>query len=103
MFEVQGGSTCGPSTLWRSEVAVPMVRRCFSRGCSVSLVVTPGRDVTLVASACVDSAGSAGVVFGLTRVMVEAFSLFRCFVVLCSRSMGGGVTFRVPGGGPGGR
>ncbi|MQL73000.1 hypothetical protein Taro_005347, partial [Colocasia esculenta] len=28
--------------MWRSEVAVPVVRRCFSRGCSVSLVVTPG-------------------------------------------------------------
>ncbi|MQM20520.1 hypothetical protein Taro_053541 [Colocasia esculenta] len=39
---VQGGSVCGPSTLWRSEVAVPMVRHSFSRGCSVSLVVTPG-------------------------------------------------------------
>ncbi|MQL68205.1 hypothetical protein Taro_000484 [Colocasia esculenta] len=36
------GSTCGPSTLWRSEMAVPMVRRCFSHGCSVSLMVTPG-------------------------------------------------------------
>ncbi|MQL85081.1 hypothetical protein Taro_017598, partial [Colocasia esculenta] len=30
-----------------------------------------------------DSAGSAGVVFGLTRVVVEAFIYFRCFVVLC--------------------
>ncbi|MQL81726.1 hypothetical protein Taro_014193 [Colocasia esculenta] len=26
MSEVQGGSACGPSTLWRSEVAVPVVR-----------------------------------------------------------------------------
>ncbi|MQM20595.1 hypothetical protein Taro_053619 [Colocasia esculenta] len=40
--EVQGGFACRPSTLWRSEVAVPVVRRCFSRGCSVSIVVTPG-------------------------------------------------------------
>ncbi|MQL87962.1 hypothetical protein Taro_020514 [Colocasia esculenta] len=77
--EVQVGSACGPSTLWRSEVAVSVVRRCFSHGCSVSLVVTP------VASACVDSAGSAGVIFGLTRVVVEAFLCFHCFVVLCGR------------------
>ncbi|MQM06270.1 hypothetical protein Taro_039092 [Colocasia esculenta] len=40
--EVQGGSVCGPSTLWRSEVVVPVVRRSFSLGCLVSLVVTPG-------------------------------------------------------------
>ncbi|MQM07899.1 hypothetical protein Taro_040744 [Colocasia esculenta] len=40
--EVQCGSACGPSTLWRSEVVVPVVRRCFSRGFLVSLVVTPG-------------------------------------------------------------
>ncbi|MQM06144.1 hypothetical protein Taro_038964 [Colocasia esculenta] len=39
---MQVGSTCGPSTLWRSEVAVPVVRRCFSHVCSVSLMVTPG-------------------------------------------------------------
>ncbi|MQM19108.1 hypothetical protein Taro_052108 [Colocasia esculenta] len=45
---------------------MPMVRRCFSRGCSVSLVVTP------VVSACVDSAGSADVIFGLTRVVVKS-------------------------------
>ncbi|MQM23242.1 hypothetical protein Taro_056305 [Colocasia esculenta] len=30
-----------------------------------------------------DSAGSSGVVFGQTRVVVEAFLSFRCFVVLC--------------------
>ncbi|MQM10823.1 hypothetical protein Taro_043721 [Colocasia esculenta] len=41
MFEVQGGSACGPSTLWRSEVVVLVVRHSFSRGCSMSLVVTP--------------------------------------------------------------
>ncbi|MQM14662.1 hypothetical protein Taro_047596 [Colocasia esculenta] len=40
--ELQGGSACVLSTWWRSEVAVPVVRRCFLRGCSVSLVVTPG-------------------------------------------------------------
>ncbi|MQL93864.1 hypothetical protein Taro_026502 [Colocasia esculenta] len=52
-----------------------------------SHVVAPvfRRGVTLVASACVDSAGSAGVVFGLTRVVVEAFLYFCCFVVLCGR------------------
>ncbi|MQM01031.1 hypothetical protein Taro_033779 [Colocasia esculenta] len=32
-----------------------------------------------------DSAGSAGVVFGLTRVVVEAFLYFCYFLVLCSR------------------
>ncbi|MQL81363.1 hypothetical protein Taro_013818 [Colocasia esculenta] len=37
--EDQSGSACGPSTLWRSEVAVPVVRGSFSRGCSVSLVL----------------------------------------------------------------
>ncbi|MQL98788.1 hypothetical protein Taro_031502 [Colocasia esculenta] len=31
------------------------------------------------------STGSARVVFGLTRVVVEAFLSFRCFVVLCGR------------------
>ncbi|MQL79933.1 hypothetical protein Taro_012365, partial [Colocasia esculenta] len=36
-----GGSACRPSTWWRSEVAVPVVRQCLSRGYSVSLVVTP--------------------------------------------------------------
>ncbi|MQM12535.1 hypothetical protein Taro_045454 [Colocasia esculenta] len=41
-WRVNGGSSCGPSTWWRFEVAVPVVRRCFLRGCSVSLVVTPG-------------------------------------------------------------
>ncbi|MQL75709.1 hypothetical protein Taro_008098, partial [Colocasia esculenta] len=35
----------------------------------------------VVASACVDSAGSAGVIFGLTQVVVEAFTLFP---LLCS-------------------
>ncbi|MQL89744.1 hypothetical protein Taro_022324 [Colocasia esculenta] len=32
-----------------------------------------------------DPAGFAGVVFGLTRVVVEAFLCFHCFVVLCGR------------------
>ncbi|MQM07193.1 hypothetical protein Taro_040030, partial [Colocasia esculenta] len=32
-----------------------------------------------------DSAGSAGVVLRLTRVVAEAFLYFRCFVVLCGR------------------
>ncbi|MQM12268.1 hypothetical protein Taro_045184 [Colocasia esculenta] len=97
-----GGSACGPSTLRRSEVAVPVVRRCFSHGCLVSLVVTPGCSFLTswrsgMLGACVvrlwshvvapvfrellclggcmprccfrivfDSAGSVGVVFGLT-------------------------------------
>ncbi|MQL78384.1 hypothetical protein Taro_010814 [Colocasia esculenta] len=86
-----GGSAYGPSTWWRSEVAVPVVRRCFSHGCSVSLVVTPGwsfptswvRDV----GACVVRLWSHVVapvflVFGLTRVEVEAFILRRW--ALCS-------------------
>ncbi|MQM16524.1 hypothetical protein Taro_049482 [Colocasia esculenta] len=36
----------------------------------------------LFASACVDSAGFAGAVFGLTRVVVKAFLSFRCFFLL---------------------
>ncbi|MQL94012.1 hypothetical protein Taro_026662, partial [Colocasia esculenta] len=47
---VQGGSACGPSTWWRFEVAV----------------------VVLLLHVF-DSAGSAVVIFGLTRVVVEAF------------------------------
>ncbi|MQL82299.1 hypothetical protein Taro_014770 [Colocasia esculenta] len=42
MPEVQGGSACGPSTLWRSEVAVPGGETSFSLGCLVSLRVTLG-------------------------------------------------------------
>ncbi|MQL82970.1 hypothetical protein Taro_015458, partial [Colocasia esculenta] len=84
------GYAYGLSTLWRSEVAVPVVRRCFSHGCSVSLVVTPGCSFLtswrfgmlgacvvrlwshvvapgFLASACVDSTGSMGIVFILTR------------------------------------
>ncbi|MQL67740.1 hypothetical protein Taro_000015 [Colocasia esculenta] len=42
-----------------------------------------GHGITVVASAFVHSAGSAGVVFGLTRVEVEAFlALLLCRVVL---------------------
>ncbi|MQL75031.1 hypothetical protein Taro_007406 [Colocasia esculenta] len=40
---------------------------------------------TLLLPHVFDSAGSAGVVFGLTRVVVEAFLSFRCFVVPCGR------------------
>ncbi|MQL72512.1 hypothetical protein Taro_004836, partial [Colocasia esculenta] len=36
-----GGSACGPSTLWRSEVAVPGGETSFSHGCLVSLGLTP--------------------------------------------------------------
>ncbi|MQM17564.1 hypothetical protein Taro_050536 [Colocasia esculenta] len=109
---VQGGSACGPSTLWRSEVVVPVVRHSFLLGCSVSLMVTPGcscptlwrsgmlvlvlrlwslvvapvfRELLVLAGLpphVVDSVGSAGVVFGLARVVVEAFLCFRCFFLL---------------------
>ncbi|MQM08605.1 hypothetical protein Taro_041462 [Colocasia esculenta] len=131
--EVQGGSACGPSTLWRSEVVVPVVRHYFSRGFLVSLVVTPGCSFptlwrsrmlvlcreTLVslgrsgvpraplsrrvcAKVCFrivfDSTGSAGVMFGLIRVVVEAFLCFHCFVVLC---VGGSTTFGGPWRGSG--
>ncbi|MQM17278.1 hypothetical protein Taro_050247 [Colocasia esculenta] len=36
-----------------------------------------------------DSAGSAGVVFGPTLVVSRGVTLFRCFVVLCSRCFRG--------------
>ncbi|MQM09569.1 hypothetical protein Taro_042446 [Colocasia esculenta] len=74
--EWTGGSVYGPSTLWRSEVAVPVVRRCFSHGCSVSFVVTSGCSVptswrygmlVLLLAHVFDSVGSVGVIFGLTR------------------------------------
>ncbi|MQL86659.1 hypothetical protein Taro_019211, partial [Colocasia esculenta] len=61
------------------EVVVPVVRRCFSRGCSVSLVVTLGCSFSTSWSGCVprccfhilfDSAGSAGVVFGTTLFLL---------------------------------
>ncbi|MQL99006.1 hypothetical protein Taro_031724 [Colocasia esculenta] len=112
------GSACGPSTLWRFEVAVPMVRRSFSHGCSVSLVVTPGCSFPtswrsgmlgacvvrlwshvvasvfcelLCLSGCMprccfhivfDSAGSVGVMFGLTLVVGRGITLFCCFFLL---------------------
>ncbi|MQM23768.1 hypothetical protein Taro_056838, partial [Colocasia esculenta] len=65
-----GCSACGTSTWWRYEVVVPVVGRCFSRGCSVSLVVTPGCSFLTSWSffrMCFDSAGFAGVMFGLTQ------------------------------------
>ncbi|MQM05869.1 hypothetical protein Taro_038690 [Colocasia esculenta] len=61
--EVQGGSACRPSTLWRSEVAMPV--------CSMSSVVL---------AVCAE-----GVMFGMTWVVVKAFLCFHCFVVLCGR------------------
>ncbi|MQM22834.1 hypothetical protein Taro_055892 [Colocasia esculenta] len=73
MAKVQGGSAYGPSTWVEVRGGRACVRCSFSRGCSVSLVVTP------VASVCVDSAGSAGVVFGLTQVVVVA--------LLCSAAL----------------
>ncbi|MQL94737.1 hypothetical protein Taro_027394 [Colocasia esculenta] len=50
--EWTGGSACGPSTLWRSEVAVPVV---CAEGC-FHIVLT--------------SASSTGVVFGLTQFLL---------------------------------
>ncbi|MQL78181.1 hypothetical protein Taro_010610 [Colocasia esculenta] len=88
-----------------------MVRHSFSHGCSVSLVVTPGCSFPTSwevwdVGACVvrfgshvvapvraegcfrivfDSDGSMGVVSGPTLVVGRGITLFRCFVVLCSR------------------
>ncbi|MQM17030.1 hypothetical protein Taro_049998 [Colocasia esculenta] len=99
MSEVQGGSACGPLTLWRSEVVVPVVRQCFSCGCSVSLVVTPNCSF-LTSWRCVprccfhivfDSASAAGVVLGPTLVSSFAsalleFLLLRLVGTRCRRS-----------------
>ncbi|MQL67739.1 hypothetical protein Taro_000016, partial [Colocasia esculenta] len=125
---VQGGSACGPSTLWRSEVAVPVLLRCsmssfvsagMCRGFASALCCsgpTPvaGGGVALVVFAYVDSTGSAGVMFGLTRVVVEAFlALLLCRVVLLPillkflllwlvfGSVGGGASFGGPWRGSG--
>ncbi|MQL83495.1 hypothetical protein Taro_015990 [Colocasia esculenta] len=122
MPQGKSGSTCGPSTLWRFEVVVPVVRHSFSHGCSVSLMVTPGCSFPTswrsgMLGACVvrlwshvvapvfrellclggcvlrccfhivfDLTGSAGVVFRPALVVGRGITLFRCFVVLCSRS-----------------
>ncbi|MQL75893.1 hypothetical protein Taro_008274 [Colocasia esculenta] len=51
----------------------------------VSDLEQKGKTVGALLPHVFDLAGSAGVVFGLTRVVVEAFTLFRCFVVLCNR------------------
>ncbi|MQM11309.1 hypothetical protein Taro_044217 [Colocasia esculenta] len=48
------------------------VPRVASTLCCSGPTLVAGRGVTLVASACVDSAGSAGVMFGLTRVVVKS-------------------------------
>ncbi|MQM22139.1 hypothetical protein Taro_055187 [Colocasia esculenta] len=58
MSEVQGSSACGPSTLWRSEVAV---FRVHAEGCFRIVF---------------DSAGSARVVSGLTWLWVVALLFF---------------------------
>ncbi|MQL92880.1 hypothetical protein Taro_025514 [Colocasia esculenta] len=85
-----------------------MVRRCLSLGCLVSFVVTTGCSSPTswrsgMLGACVVRLWShvvapvfrellclggpcRGVVFGLTRVVVEALLCFRCFVALCARS-----------------
>ncbi|MQL90892.1 hypothetical protein Taro_023488 [Colocasia esculenta] len=53
----------------------------ISRGCSMSLVVPAEGCFRIV----FDSAGSAGVMSGPTLVVGRGITLFRCFVVLCSR------------------
>ncbi|MQM16346.1 hypothetical protein Taro_049305 [Colocasia esculenta] len=81
-----------------------MVRRSFSHGCSVSLVVTPGcsfptswRCVLRLCFCIVfsDSASFAGVV-----VVASAFVGVPTALAVFG-SVGGGTTFRVPGGGCG--
>ncbi|MQL91151.1 hypothetical protein Taro_023762 [Colocasia esculenta] len=80
------GSACGPSTLWRSEVTVSVVRRCFSHGCSVSLVVTPGCSVPTLwrfgmLGACVMRLWSHGVAL----VFCELLCLGGCMPRVCFR------------------
>ncbi|MQL68887.1 hypothetical protein Taro_001163 [Colocasia esculenta] len=54
-----------------------MVRRSFSRGCSLCVPRCCFRIVF-------DSAGSTGVMSGPTLVVGRGITLFCCFVVLCS-------------------
>ncbi|MQM18289.1 hypothetical protein Taro_051277, partial [Colocasia esculenta] len=72
---VQGGSACGPSTLWGSEVAVLVL------WCSVSLLSR-----WVCAEGCFhivfDFAGSAGVMSGSTLVVGHCITLFRYFFLL---------------------
>ncbi|MQL80607.1 hypothetical protein Taro_013062, partial [Colocasia esculenta] len=119
------GGTVGCSSFFPNLVACPRCRMLFLPNlvevqdvgaCVVRLgfhVVAPVFRKLLCLGECVprcgfrnvfDSAGSAGVVFGLTRVVVEAFLCFHCFVVLYSRvfgSVGGGATFEGPWRGSG--
>ncbi|MQM03318.1 hypothetical protein Taro_036097 [Colocasia esculenta] len=83
------GYACGPSTLWRSEVAVPV--------CSVSFFV-------LLLPHVFDSAGSAGVVFGLTQVVAKSSftsALLEFLLLWLARPVGGGTTFGGPWRGSG--
>ncbi|MQM10819.1 hypothetical protein Taro_043720 [Colocasia esculenta] len=71
--------SCGDTWLFLPDLMeVQDVGACVVR--LWSLVVAP----VFFASACVDSAGSAGVIFGLTWVVVEAFALFP---LLCRDSL----------------
>ncbi|MQL97167.1 hypothetical protein Taro_029851 [Colocasia esculenta] len=82
-----------PSVVAPSEVAVPVVRRPFSRGCSMSLVVTPGCSFLTwwrsgMLGACVVRLWSHvvapvfRVVFCPTLVVGHGITLFRCFFLL---------------------
>ncbi|MQM16188.1 hypothetical protein Taro_049141, partial [Colocasia esculenta] len=87
------GSACGPSTLWRYEVDVLVVRRCFSHGCSVSLVVTPGCSFLTswrsgMLGACVVRLWSHVV----TLVFCELHCLVRCVPRVCFRIVLSGLT-----------
>ncbi|MQL88191.1 hypothetical protein Taro_020753 [Colocasia esculenta] len=84
--EVESGSACGPSTLWRSEVVMPVVRCSFSRGCLVSLMVTPGCSFSTswrsgMLGACVVRLWSHVV----APVFRELFCLDRCMPRCCFR------------------
>ncbi|MQL83704.1 hypothetical protein Taro_016199 [Colocasia esculenta] len=80
--------SCSFSTPWRSGMLGACVVRLWSH------VVASMFCELLCLSGCVsrccfrivfDSAGSVGVVFGPTLVVGHGVTLFRCFVVLCSR------------------
>ncbi|MQL91812.1 hypothetical protein Taro_024423 [Colocasia esculenta] len=99
---VTGG--CSSLTLWRSKVAVLVVRRSFSRGCSVSLVVTPGCSF-MTSWRCVPRCCFRIV---LTPLVLQESCLARPWLwveaVVASASVGvpaaldgGGTTFGVPG------
>ncbi|MQL92012.1 hypothetical protein Taro_024626 [Colocasia esculenta] len=79
LVEVRGGCACGETLLLTWLLGV-------SRG--DTWLFLPDLVEVCVEGCChivFDSAGSTGVVFGPTLVVVEAFLYFRCFVVLCGR------------------